>query len=141
MEGILALFKPKGLTSAAFLHQFKSFILAELKVPGERERKRKRIKVGHGGTLDKGAEGVLVVGIGNGCKELKRFLEGNKKYHVTAKLGIATDTYDSSGTITAEMPYESITYDGFISVLTTKFTGSIQQKPPVLENCVVIILV
>jgi tRNA U55 pseudouridine synthase TruB len=59
MEGILALFKPKGLTSAAFLHQFKSFILAELKVPGERERKRKRIKVGHGGTLDKGAEGVL----------------------------------------------------------------------------------
>ncbi|XP_065828620.1 pseudouridylate synthase TRUB1-like [Oscarella lobularis] len=128
MNGILALFKPKGLTSAELLNQFKTFLVKEIR--STNPRKRKRVKVGHGGTLDKDAEGVLVVGLGDGCKQLKTYLEGRKRYLAIGKLGSATDTFDASGKVTNEAKFGHISIQDFESVLKT-FTGKIQQAPPV----------
>lgn len=63
------------------------------------------LKLGHGGTLDKSASGVLVVGANWGCKKLPLLLHGAKNYIVVGQLGIATDTYNEGGRITDERPY------------------------------------
>lgn len=58
----------------------------------------KHIRIGHGGTLDKNACGILVVGIGSGTKELQRFLTSEKVYRARAKLGFETDSHDMDPT-------------------------------------------
>jgi tRNA pseudouridine55 synthase len=66
----------------------------------EKQQKRKNFslfKVGHGGTLDPNATGVLILGFGDACKQFERYLKGNKEYHSTGRLEIATDTDDILG--------------------------------------------
>lgn len=88
------------------------------------------LKVGHGGTLDKPAEGVLVIGIGEDCKRLSTFLHDvNKGYTVTGKLGTATNTLDATGEVTEEKPWKHITKEGLEKALV-KFQGEISQVPP-----------
>lgn len=69
------------------------------------EFKQATLKLGHGGTLDKSAVGVLVVGVNYGCKKLPLLLHGAKNYIVVGQLGIATDTHNEGGRITDERPY------------------------------------
>ena len=91
------------------------------------------MKVGHGGTLDPLATGVLVVGVGAGTKQLQQYLTGSKKYIAEVTLGYQTTTLDSdpSGTVVAQQSYNHVTsYDQIQTVLQTKFTGTIQQIPP-----------
>ena len=57
------------------------------------------MKVGHGGTLDKDATGVLVLGVASGCQKLTAMLSGPKTYTSTGRLGAATDTFDATGTV------------------------------------------
>ena len=91
------------------------------------------MKVGHGGTLDKPAEGVLVVGVGEDCKKLSTFLHDvDKGYTVTGKLGSATSTLDSSGEVTEEKPWENITREDLEKVLLD-FQGEICQVPPLFS--------
>ncbi|XP_066477139.1 pseudouridylate synthase TRUB1 isoform X4 [Tiliqua scincoides] len=87
------------------------------------------LKIGHGGILDSAATGVLVVGIGKGTKMLGDMLAGSKKYTAIGELGNATDTFDSTGKVTEEKPYDWITQEDLENVLQ-KFTGSIIQAPP-----------
>ena len=56
-------------------------------------------KIGHGGTLDPIATGVLPVALGSGCRLLSYFLNGDKQYSITLTLGSSTDTYDSTGEV------------------------------------------
>lgn len=94
MEGFLLLNKPIGLTSAVLLNRLKRF----LKESGIKPLP----KIGHGGTLDKSAQGLLVVGLGrNYTKQLHSILKDySKTYHATLTLGATSSTDDSDGQIT-----------------------------------------
>ncbi|KAI8877891.1 tRNA pseudouridine synthase B [Backusella circina FSU 941] len=93
-------------------------------------RQRDRLKIGHGGTLDPMARGVLVLGVGTGCKQLHQYLDGTKEYTVTAKFGEATDTYDAEGTITHTGPIDHLTRQ-LLEEALVHFRGEITQLPPI----------
>ncbi|KAI3631583.1 hypothetical protein MIR68_010466 [Amoeboaphelidium protococcarum] len=95
------------------------------------------LKVGHGGTLDPMACGVLIVGINKGTKLLNQFLNGDackKTYIADIKFGTATDTYDSSGSTTETKSFDHITKDAIESALKKHFAGDIMQKPPIYSS-------
>lgn len=77
------------------------------------ETKPSTLRLGHGGTLDKSAVGVLVVGVNFGCKKLPLLLHGAKNYVAVGQLGISTDTYNERGRITDERPYGKLKYEFF----------------------------
>jgi tRNA pseudouridine55 synthase len=126
-SGLVAVFKPKDWTSSDVVSKIKG-ILSK----GMQERcgnKRFKIKVGHGGTLDPLAEGVLVLGVGQGTKLMGEYLSGSKGYQAVAILGSETDTLDNTGTVTATVDSSSITEDQLRSALDS-FRGDIMQMPP-----------
>lgn len=86
-------------------------------------------KVGHGGTLDPDATGVLPICIGRATRFIDRFVRGRKVYEATARFGTATDTYDASGRVTAESDASAITREA-IEALLPRFKGEISQVPP-----------
>uniref|UniRef100_G3TF65 Pseudouridylate synthase TRUB1 n=1 Tax=Loxodonta africana TaxID=9785 RepID=G3TF65_LOXAF len=131
LNGVFAVHKPKGPTSAELLNRLKEKLLAEagMPLPKCNKRKKQTFKIGHGGTLDSAAKGVLVVGVGRGTKMLTSMLSGTKRYIATGELGKATDTLDSTGKVTEEKPYDKITQEDIEGILQ-KFTGNIMQVPP-----------
>ncbi|XP_006831442.1 PREDICTED: probable tRNA pseudouridine synthase 1 [Chrysochloris asiatica] len=131
LNGVFAVHKPKGPTSAELLNRLKEKLLAEagMPLPKCNKRKKQTFKIGHGGTLDSAAKGVLVVGVGRGTKMLTNMLSGTKRYIAIGELGKATDTLDSTGKITEEKPYDKITQEDIEGILQ-KFTGNIMQVPP-----------
>ncbi|KFO28973.1 Attractin-like protein 1 [Fukomys damarensis] len=154
LSGVFAVHKPKGPTSAELLNRLKEKLLAEAGMPSSEWSKRKKqtLKIGHGGTLDSAAGGVLVIGIGRGTKMLTSMLSGSKdteadlllemssniccdysgslkRYIAIGELGKATDTQDSTGKVTEEKPYDKITQEDIEGILQ-KFTGNIMQVPP-----------
>lgn len=91
------------------------------------------VKIGHGGTLDPMATGVLIVGVGKGTKHLQGFLECSKEYEATVLFGAETDTYDILGKVIARAPsssYENITEEVVRDALKD-FRGQIMQMPPI----------
>ena len=117
-DGLLLVDKPTGPTSFDVVAQVRRRL-------GVR-------KVGHAGTLDPMATGLLPVLVGEGTK-LVPFLQGlDKTYCATVKLGAATDTYDALGAITAEAPDERVAAITEQEVRTAlcPFVGHIQQRPP-----------
>lgn len=126
-SGLVAVYKPKGWTSSDVVSKFKGVLSHHAKqlLGG----KRCKIKVGHGGTLDPLAEGVLVLGVGDGTKLMGEYLAGSKGYRAEALLGAETDTLDSEGTVTEVMPASHVTTDLIIQNLV-QFRGDIMQKPP-----------
>ncbi|CAG8453382.1 4880_t:CDS:2 [Acaulospora morrowiae] len=123
MKGLFAINKPRGKTSADLLNTLKK---ALGKKPGV---SRSNIKLGHGGTLDPLATGVLVVGVNGGCKELSKYLKCNKVYSSVGLLGYSTDTYDSEGQVIGTGPTSHITKEMLVKLLP-QFTGEIMQIPP-----------
>lgn len=95
MHGILVLDKPKGPTSAACLADIKHQL-------GQK-------KIGHVGTLDPMATGVLVVLLGEGTKLAPFLGEGPKTYRGRLRLGQTTDTLDAEGQVTSERPWDFVT--------------------------------
>ncbi|XP_034563660.1 probable tRNA pseudouridine synthase 1 [Notolabrus celidotus] len=131
VNGLFAIYKKKGPTSADVLNTLKETLLKEagVKNPNPRKRKKQSLKMGHGGTLDSSACGVLVVGVGNGTKMLSTMLAGSKKYVAVGELGKATDTLDASGSVVLEKDFEHVTRSDFEEKLKA-FTGDIMQVPP-----------
>ncbi|RIA85690.1 pseudouridine synthase [Glomus cerebriforme] len=119
-HGLFAINKPRGLSSVTILNEIKKLYGKQLK---------KRLKLGHGGTLDPLASGVLVIGVNDGCKRLQDYIKCNKVYEAIGVLGLATDTYDAEGKIIATGPTKHITKE-CISQTINKFTGDIMQIPP-----------
>lgn len=95
-----------------------------------RAEKRLQVKIGHGGTLDPHATGVLILGIGTGTKKLSDFLNCTKSYEATMIFGVATDSYDILGNVTSTGPYAHVTREVVAKALES-FRGSIMQKPPI----------
>lgn len=113
MNGLLIINKPKGMTS----HDVVNIVRKTLHTK----------KVGHAGTLDPDATGVLVVCVNKATKALQFLTAEHKQYIATLSLGIATDTYDASGTVLEEKPFTG--YADLKDVLQS-FIGESMQKPP-----------
>jgi tRNA pseudouridine55 synthase len=118
IEGVLVVDKPGGMTS----HDVVATVKRRLGVK----------KVGHLGTLDPLATGVLPLVINRATKFATVFQGGVKEYLVTMKLGEATDTYDSQGKVTNESSVVGITEADIESVLK-EFVGKIDQVPPMFS--------
>ena len=147
-EGVFAINKPPSLSSAEVIRKlqhvfdpsnlFAPWIQAEKARREERptkERRKRRnkhvqVKMGHGGTLDPMATGVLILGIGKGTKKLQNFLECTKSYEATVVFGAATDTYDILGKVVQRAPYQHVTRARVTEALST-FRGEIMQRPPI----------
>lgn len=115
MDGILNINKPQGKTSF-------SIVAAVKRLSGER-------RVGHAGTLDPTATGVLPVCLGQGTRVIEFLAAAAKTYQAEIELGISTDTYDASGKITRQGDPSHISRKQLESALAS-FRGLIQQIPP-----------
>jgi len=111
--GFLNVYKPVGKTS----HDVVAYFRKLLKIK----------KIGHTGTLDPFAEGVLPICIGNSTR-LIEYLPDDKAYLAFVQLGKATDTYDTEGNVTFESD-KKVTKDDILEALKT-FEGEIEQLPP-----------
>ncbi|KAF7647408.1 hypothetical protein LDENG_00172830 [Lucifuga dentata] len=131
MNGLFAVYKKQGPTSADVLNSLKEALLKEAGVsnPNPRKRRKQMLKMGHGGTLDSAASGVLVVGVGSGTKMLSTMLTGSKKYVAVGELGKATDTLDATGSVILQRQYEHVTRLDMEQKLK-HFVGDIMQVPP-----------
>ena len=115
VSGIVLLDKPAGLSSNRALQIVRRLYDAR--------------KAGHTGSLDPFATGMLPLCLGEASKTAAFMLESNKTYQATARLGVATDTGDTEGTVTREKTVPPLDEQ---EVLTTfgSFTGEIEQVPP-----------
>ncbi|MFA5088459.1 MAG: tRNA pseudouridine(55) synthase TruB [Candidatus Omnitrophota bacterium] len=117
-NGIVVVNKPKGMTS----HDVVSSI----------RRIFKMRQVGHAGTLDPLATGVLVVLLGRSTKLFNKFQLFDKAYRATLLLGQTTDTADIEGKVIAQKPYDTIA-EGQIREVFQKFMGETEQVPPMVS--------
>jgi tRNA pseudouridine55 synthase len=114
-DGILLVDKPQGISSH-------DVVLAIRRMTGLR-------RVGHTGTLDPHASGLLILCLGRATK-FARFLEGlNKSYWTVMQLGIRTDTQDATGTIISRH-HEPLPTQDQVDAVLCQFTGMLQQIPP-----------
>lgn len=113
--GFLILDKPRGFTSHDVVARVR-------RLTGER-------RVGHAGTLDPLATGVLVVCLGKATRLAEYVSEGDKIYRAEVRLGVVTDTWDAEGAILSEADPSPITRQAVEEVLA-RFTGEIWQTPP-----------
>ena len=126
-SGLVAIYKPRDWTSSDVVSKVKGILSKGIQ--SRCGNKRFKIKVGHGGTLDPLAEGVLVLGIGEGTKLMGDYLAGQKRYQAVAILGSETDTLDNTGTVTEVVDSSSITLNDLDTALAP-FRGDIMQVPP-----------
>ena len=89
-------------------------------------------KVGHAGTLDPFAEGVLVLCLGAATKRISQMMALEKEYLAKVKLGETTDTLDPTGTVTEKAPVQALSQDDIKEILT-RFVGTIEQVPPMFS--------
>src|SRR5207248_5488603 len=89
-------------------------------------------KVGHCGTLDPNATGLLIIVLGRGTKLSERLMSDDKVYEGTIKFGEATDSYDSDGELTASLPVPPITLVE-LNEAAAEFTGDQMQTPPMVS--------
>ncbi|KAH6642100.1 pseudouridine synthase, partial [Boeremia exigua] len=147
LEGVFAINKPQWASSAGVLRDLQTeFATAELFQPWFEATRRQmlisgskkkhmdqlKVKLGHGGTLDPMATGVLVVGVGKGTKELGKFLECTKSYECTVLFGAATDSYDAVGKIVSRADYAHVTRE-LVEEKLAAFRGDIMQKPSIFS--------
>ena len=76
------------------------------------------------------ATGVLVIGVGKGCRQLTDFLSGSKIYEATAILGTSYDTLDTTGRVISKDVITAVSLEEMQRVADEKFTGNIMQRPP-----------
>ena len=115
MDGVIIVNKPAGMTSHDVVNRIRKIF--------------KTKKVGHCGTLDPDATGVLVVAVNKATKLLQFLTADNKEYIATLSLGTATDTYDASGKVTATKEYVPISDKKILACLNS-FVGEQEQIPP-----------
>lgn len=90
-------------------------------------------KVGHAGTLDPMATGLLVIGMGKATKKIDSVQADSKEYIATLKFGEATPSYDAETEVIETKPFVHITLEAIQSAISTLFLGEIDQKPPIFS--------
>ena len=118
LDGALLVDKPAGWTS----HDVVAKIRNQFRIP----------KVGHCGTLDPGATGLLIIVLGRGTKLSEKLMSSDKVYEGEAKFGEVTDSYDADGQIVATHPVPPLTVEQ-LSNEAGKFAGDLMQLPPMVS--------
>ena len=116
VHGFLNLYKPAGMTSMEALRRVK-------RITGQRR------KVGHAGTLDPLAEGVLPICFGQATRLMEHVVSGAKRYRMTVRLGARSNTYDAEGDIEEVANPAALTRSEIAAALA-QFVGTIEQVPP-----------
>jgi tRNA pseudouridine55 synthase len=119
VHGLAVVDKPAGVTS----HD----------VVGMLRRRFGERRIGHAGTLDPGATGVLVVGVGNVTRLLRFVTDGRKRYTGEVVLGVETDSLDADGAVTAQRDPGPVELDEVRALVAERFTGDILQTPPMVS--------
>ena len=117
MEGVLIIHKEKHMTS----HD----------VVGKLRRLLKTKRIGHAGTLDPLATGVLVIGVGRATKLLQFLMADKKVYRASLKLGFATTTYDLEGETVEKKDYQNDVSEAMVLETLHSFLGDSKQIPPI----------
>lgn len=123
---IICIDKPLGWTSFDAVKRLRGAVMRRLGV--------KKFKVGHAGTLDPLATGVMIVCTGRATKRIEELQSGVKEYIATIGLGATTPSFDLETKIDATYPTDHITRELIDSVLT-RFRGRIEQVPPAYSAC------
>ena len=121
---IIGIDKPLGWTSFDAVKRLRGVIQRRLKV--------KKFKVGHAGTLDPLATGVLIICTGRSTREIERLQAGSKEYIADIRLGATTPSFDLETEIDASYPWEHITLHSIEDILP-QFRGKVMQVPPVFS--------
>lgn len=117
-DGILLVDKPAGPTSHDLV---------------DRIRRHFRLKkVGHGGTLDPAATGLLIILLGRGTRLSAKFMSSDKTYEGTLRLGISTDSQDADGNIIREADPSGVTLERLTAEMA-RFRGDMYQTPPMVS--------
>lgn len=115
MDGLLIIDKPAGVTSFDVVRTLR--------------RCCRTRKIGHAGTLDPLATGVLPVAVGQATRLIEYLMAGEKVYQTTLRLGVATDTQDAEGRVVAEADWQNVSREALDGACAT-LTGCISQVPP-----------
>ncbi|KAK3627178.1 pseudouridine synthase pus4 [Elasticomyces elasticus] len=154
VEGVFAIHKPPGITSAQVIRDAQSHFTpsslfapwlqreSDIKTAESNNQRNKRrswkskqplqVKIGHGGTLDPLATGVLILGVGSGTKALPQFLTCTKSYETVVLFGAATDTYDCEGKVVGRKAYGHVTRE-LVEEKLRAFRGEFMQRPPIFS--------
>ena len=116
VDGFINLYKPVGITSMDALRMVK-------RITGQRR------KVGHAGTMDPLARGVLPICFGQATRLMEYVVDGKKRYRMEIELGATTQTYDSEGEITRVREPDYVTSD-MVANAVLPFIGEVEQTPP-----------
>lgn len=118
LDGALLVDKPAGPTS----HDVVDLIRRQFCIK----------KVGHAGTLDPNATGLLVLLLGRGTKLSERLMGSDKVYEGTIRFGVSTDSYDADGQVVATRPVPPMLLDE-LNTAANKFVGDLMQTPPMVS--------
>jgi tRNA pseudouridine55 synthase len=119
VHGLVLLDKPAGMTSHDAVYRLRKHF-------GEK-------RIGHAGTLDPDATGLLVIGVGNGTRLIRFMGDMDKTYSCEIVFGSETDTLDDSGVVTRTHDMAAPTLDQVKNMIAEKFTGDILQVPPMVS--------
>jgi tRNA pseudouridine55 synthase len=117
-DGALLVDKPPGLTSHDVVYRIRRGFHFD--------------KVGHCGTLDPAATGLLIIVVGKATKLSERIMGGDKVYEGTIRFGETTDSYDADGELVASMPVLPMTVEE-LSASAAEFQGDLMQTPPMVS--------
>lgn len=129
-DGILLVDKPAGWTSFDVVAKIRGQIKHSYLTRGKKPTKR-QLKVGHAGTLDPFATGLLVILLGDATKKAGEFLKLDKEYEATIRLGASSTTGDPEGEITEISGV--IPSREEVEAAIEKFRGTISQRPPIFS--------
>ena len=118
--------KPLTWTSFAVVNKIRYHLCRKLGV--------KKLKVGHAGTLDPLATGVLLLCTGKATKRIEELQGQTKEYEAEIMLGATTPSYDMEHPVNATFPHEHITRE-MVEGILPQFTGNISQRPPLFSAC------
>ncbi|KMQ70634.1 tRNA pseudouridine(55) synthase TruB [Chryseobacterium koreense] len=126
LEGqIILLDKPLDWTSFQAVNKLKYKLKREFDLP-------KKFKIGHAGTLDPKATGLLIVCTGKFTKKIPEIQDAPKEYFTEIKIGVQTESYDTEKPEILHQDYSAVS-DDFINQTLNQFLGEIEQKPPVFS--------
>ena len=150
MDGVFAINKPSGATSRTVLDQINR-VLSKSSTSQEslkklqnvrnqtlgkqriKKWKTNKLKMGHGGTLDPLASGVLVIGVGSGTKKLGDYTNGSvKRYECVGLLGGSTTTGDSEGELLLKTEVDHVTCE-LLDKCKERMVGTLDQTPPIFS--------
>lgn len=123
---IICVNKPYGWTSFGVVNKVRYFVC--------RKQGVKKLKVGHAGTLDPLATGVMILCTGRATKRIEEFQAHTKEYVATLRLGATTPSFDLEKEVDATYPTDHITRE-LVEETLRQFVGSIEQVPPAFSAC------